>query len=158
MTLKIRILRCSRRSFILLVSVTLTLFSEKMLISYSCIHGFMPNLHKKSWMVSNIAGAGLVARAAFVAITFIMGDLWCTRTISLHLSRRGFFFSLLTILFFSSYLYLSLLLSLSSCCVPWWGLTHTHLVSHTHLVFVVKFVSILFFLLEINDDQMKWLF
>ena len=31
----------------------MTCFSEKMLVSYSCIPGFMPNLHKKSWMVSN---------------------------------------------------------------------------------------------------------
>ena len=29
-------------------------FSEKMIISYSCIRGFMPNLDKKSWMVSNL--------------------------------------------------------------------------------------------------------
>ena len=32
----------------------MTCFSEKMMISYSCIRGFMPNLHKKSWMVSNL--------------------------------------------------------------------------------------------------------
>ena len=31
----------------------MTWFSEKMLISNRCICGFMPNLHKKSWMVSN---------------------------------------------------------------------------------------------------------
>ena len=27
-------------------------FSEKVMIFYSCTRGFMPNLHKKSWMVS----------------------------------------------------------------------------------------------------------
>ena len=52
MTLKIRILRCSRRLFIILVSLTVTLFSEKMLISTRCIHGFMSNTIKKSWTVS----------------------------------------------------------------------------------------------------------
>ena len=31
----------------------MTWFSEKMLISTRCICGFMPKLHKKSWMVSN---------------------------------------------------------------------------------------------------------
>ena len=36
----------------ILVDLTATCFSEKIMISYSCIHGFMPNLPKKSWMVS----------------------------------------------------------------------------------------------------------
>ena len=102
----------------------------KSLLAFRWFFGRFKDTKRAFWNYGTFS-AGLVARAAFVAITFIMGDLWCTRTISLHLSRRGFFFSLLTILFFSSYLYLSLLLSLSSCCVPWWGLTHTHLVSHT---------------------------
>ena len=31
-----------------LVSLTMTWNSEKRMIYYSCIHGFMPNLHKKS--------------------------------------------------------------------------------------------------------------
>ena len=53
MTLKIRILRCSRRLFIILVSLTVTLFSEKMLIFTRCIRGFMSNLIKKSLTVSN---------------------------------------------------------------------------------------------------------
>ena len=35
--------------FIILVSLTMTRFSEKMLISTRCIHGFMSNLIKKSW-------------------------------------------------------------------------------------------------------------
>ena len=42
MTLKVRILKCSRRLFIILVSLTTTWFSEKK-------HGFMSNLIKKSW-------------------------------------------------------------------------------------------------------------
>ena len=29
--------------------------SEKMMMSYSCIHGFMPNLHNKSWIVSRLS-------------------------------------------------------------------------------------------------------
>ena len=53
MTLRVRILRCSRRLFIILVSLTMTRFSEKMLISTRCIHGFMSNLIKKSWTDSN---------------------------------------------------------------------------------------------------------
>ena len=32
-----------------MVSLTMTLFSEKMLIFTRCIHGFMSNLIKKSW-------------------------------------------------------------------------------------------------------------
>ena len=51
MTLKIEILKWSKRLFIILVSPTVTLFSEKMLILTRCIHGFMPNLIKKSVMV-----------------------------------------------------------------------------------------------------------
>ena len=55
MTLKIRILRCSRWLFIILVSLTVTLFSEKMLISTRCIHGFMSKSIKKSVTVSSTA-------------------------------------------------------------------------------------------------------
>ena len=53
MTLKLRILRSLTRLFMILVSLTRSLFSEKMLISNICIHGLMPNLIKKSWTVSN---------------------------------------------------------------------------------------------------------
>ena len=42
----------------ILVSLMLTLFSEKMLFSTRCIHGFMPNLIFKSVMVSNLGFAG----------------------------------------------------------------------------------------------------
>ena len=38
--------------FIILVGLTVTLFSEKMLIYTRCMRGFMPNLIKKSAMVS----------------------------------------------------------------------------------------------------------
>ena len=38
--------------FINLIGLTMTWYSEKMMISYSCIRGFMPNSHKKSWMIS----------------------------------------------------------------------------------------------------------
>ena len=41
-----------QRSLIILVGLTMTWNSEKMMISYNCIRGFMPNSHKKSWMVS----------------------------------------------------------------------------------------------------------
>ena len=38
--------------FIILVGLTVTLFSEKRLISTRCIHGFISNLIKKPWTVS----------------------------------------------------------------------------------------------------------
>ena len=38
--------------FIILVGLTMTLFSDKMLNSHRCIHGLMPNLIKKSWTLS----------------------------------------------------------------------------------------------------------
>ena len=37
-----------QKSLIILVGLTMTCFSEKMMISYSCIRGLMLNLHKKS--------------------------------------------------------------------------------------------------------------
>ena len=40
--------------FILLVGLTMILFSEKMLISHKCIRGLMPDLIKKSWTVSTV--------------------------------------------------------------------------------------------------------
>ena len=52
MTLKVRILQSFRRLFIILLSLTMTLFSEKMLISNICVHGLMPNLIENSWTVS----------------------------------------------------------------------------------------------------------
>ena len=54
MTLKLRILRSLTRLFIILVSLTRSLFCEKMLISNRCISGLMPKLIKKSWMVSTL--------------------------------------------------------------------------------------------------------
>ena len=41
--------------FIILVSLTMTRFSGKMLLSTWCVHGFMSNLIKTSWMDSNAA-------------------------------------------------------------------------------------------------------
>ena len=52
MTLKLRILRSLTRFFIILVRLTRSLFSEKMLVSNRCISGSMSNLIKKSWTVS----------------------------------------------------------------------------------------------------------
>ena len=37
----------SQSFLIILVGLAMTCYSEKMMISYSCIRGFMPNLHKK---------------------------------------------------------------------------------------------------------------
>ena len=53
MTLKVRILRCLKRLFIILASLTMIWFSEKMLTSTRCIHVLMSNLIKKSCMDSN---------------------------------------------------------------------------------------------------------
>ena len=57
MTLKVRILQSLRRLLIILVGLTMTWFSEKMLISNICIGGLKPNLSKKSWTVSNVHAA-----------------------------------------------------------------------------------------------------
>ena len=54
-------MRCSRRLFIILVSLTMTWFSEKIVISTRCIHNFMSNLIKKSWTDSKLAVASLLA-------------------------------------------------------------------------------------------------
>ena len=43
--------------FIILVGLTMTGFSEKMLVSTRCIHGFMSNLIKKSWTDSTYGPA-----------------------------------------------------------------------------------------------------
>ena len=54
MTLKVRILQSLTRLFIILVSLMMSLFSEKMLIFNRCISGSMSNLIEKSWKVSNL--------------------------------------------------------------------------------------------------------
>ena len=54
MTLTVRILQSLTRLFIILVSLTMSLFSEKMLIFNRWISGLMSNLIKKSWTVSNM--------------------------------------------------------------------------------------------------------
>ena len=52
MTMKVQILQTLRRLFIILVGLTMTWFSEKMLIFNIYRRGLMPNLIKKSWTVS----------------------------------------------------------------------------------------------------------
>ena len=54
MTLNVQILQTLRRLFIISVGLTMTWFSEKMLIFNMCRHGLMPNLIKKSWTVSTL--------------------------------------------------------------------------------------------------------
>ena len=54
MTLKVRILQSLTRLFIILVSLMMSLFSEKMPIFNRCVSGSMSNLIEKSWKVSNI--------------------------------------------------------------------------------------------------------
>ena len=53
MTLNVQILQTLRRLFIILVGLTMTWFSEKLLIFNICRCGLMPNLIKKSWTVSS---------------------------------------------------------------------------------------------------------
>ena len=53
MTFKVHFLQTLRRLTIILVSLMMTWFSEKMLISNKCRRYLMPNLIKKSWTVSN---------------------------------------------------------------------------------------------------------
>ena len=54
MTLKLQILQSLRRLLLILISLMMTLFSEKMFISNLCISGLMPNLIKKSWTLKNV--------------------------------------------------------------------------------------------------------
>ena len=53
--------------FIILVGLTMTWFSEKMMISYSYIRGFMRNLHKKSWMISNARLSRLTTKSGSIS-------------------------------------------------------------------------------------------
>ena len=61
--------------FINLVSLTMTLFSEKVLISNRCISGLMPNVIKKSWTDSTLepmcAAADMVAACIYECMYFI---------------------------------------------------------------------------------------
>ena len=59
MTLKLRILRSLTRLLIILVSLTRSLFSEKMLIFNRSISGLKSNLIKKSWTDSTVTLKGL---------------------------------------------------------------------------------------------------
>ena len=68
MTLKIRILNYAKRLFIILVGLTVTLFSEKMLISSTGICGFMPNSIKKSVTVSTCEAKSLVKTGFSVVV------------------------------------------------------------------------------------------
>ena len=57
MTLKVRILQSLTRLFIILVSLMMSLFNEKMPIFNRCISGSMSNLIEKSWKVTNVGGS-----------------------------------------------------------------------------------------------------
>ena len=61
--------------FIILVGLTMTLFSEKVLISNGCISGFMSNMIKKSWMDSIVHTMQFTKRVS----PFIAGSLVCKR-------------------------------------------------------------------------------
>ena len=51
MTLKIRIFRCSRRLFTILVSLTVTLFGEKIIIFTRCIGFFLTLRHSINYLL-----------------------------------------------------------------------------------------------------------
>ena len=72
MTLKLRLLRSLTRMLMILVSLTSSLFTEKMLISNRYISGLMPNLIKKSWTVSTKAELLLL----FCQIIWLF-ESWC---------------------------------------------------------------------------------
>ena len=71
MILKVQNLKCSRRLFIILVSLTMTCFSEKMLVSTICIHGLLSNFIKKS--STDSTGAVFIWKSKF---TIGFGNLW----------------------------------------------------------------------------------
>ena len=84
MTLKLRILRSFTRLFIILISLTRSLFSEKMLISNRCISGLMFNLIKKSWTVSILQ----LTLCNVICLIDRSDERWLTRQ---HNSHTGFY-------------------------------------------------------------------
>ena len=61
--------------FIILVGLTKTLFSDKMLISHRCIRGLMPNLIKKSWTVSIVYVLFFVAHQMSIFEIIVSSDV-----------------------------------------------------------------------------------
>ena len=94
MTLKIRILRCSRRLFVTLASLTVTLFIEKLLISNS---GFMPNSIKNLWRSLLIALVYIGFLPPRLSLMFEGQTLWeghkIWKNLQPVLKRRLFFLS-----------------------------------------------------------------
>ena len=92
MTLKVRILQPLTRLFIILVSLMMSLFSEKMLVFNRCISGSMSNLIEKSWKVStlwffNFLGSPFSLEGKWILDIFL--------TFPLHILSYEFGFSLL---------------------------------------------------------------
>ena len=71
--------------FIILVGLTMTLFSYKMLISHRCIHGLIPNLVKKSWMVSNQAGVTRKAHPLKAVMTALFENFFLAASYALFM-------------------------------------------------------------------------
>ena len=71
--------------FIISVSLMMTLFSEKVLISNRCISGLMSNLIKKSWTDSNVhmhyAGQSHVHLNWCEITDLIPNNIWCRITV-----------------------------------------------------------------------------
>ena len=80
MTLKLRFLISFTRLFIILVSLTRSLFSEKMLISNRCISGMMSNLIKKSLTDSTVYSCleQTSTKNFYMTKWMIMTVIWCS--------------------------------------------------------------------------------
>ena len=99
MTLKIRILICSIRLFIILVSLTVTIFSEKMHIFTRCIPGFMFISIKISWkdlssiyhcalnILISMCGSHMILQFPAVSKRFLANWAYFWRTIILFLNN-----------------------------------------------------------------------
>ena len=96
MFLKIRILRCLRRLYKILVSLMVTLFSKKILISTRYIHCFMPNSIKKSVTVSTVHARSHFRNSIFCFKLDLPATLWFLvllkyNTFSMTQGRHGIF-------------------------------------------------------------------
>ena len=88
--MKLRILRSLTKLFIILVSLTRSLFSEKMLISIWCISGLMSNLIKISWKDSSVRSPWFISLLPLRAVIF-SGPYCCLSTVlhTKHSRLRG---------------------------------------------------------------------
>ena len=77
-TLKLRTLRSLTRLFIILVSLTMSSFSETMLISNRCIGGLKPNLIKKYWTVLALVPLSIIHQVYTPQIIIYFDNIFIT--------------------------------------------------------------------------------